>query len=385
MRKRECTSLLTLEAPFPRGLLYSFWHKVIFFLPCKPFQSETYVSASVKEIDYVQLGIVNQAELKLQPRALFSFCTAAYTEVKNNREAHEYYLKHTIEQVAILREVVKQAKLQNPLNSASYLACMYVKLIQELLGYVRDTCLDIHKPSDKLFMVTPINKKKIVRFADTVKSSDNIPKVTNRPLLSSTGVNPSTSASGSKPSGNTKNDRILQTPSSNEKNKVEVQSKKVKSNLNKMNHVSKNVCNKHVKHPIKGAKALYSVCNACLFDANHAMCLINHVNSMNVRAKYDSKKNKKRKEWKPTSKVFNSVRYKWKPTGRTVTLVGNACTLTRLTATNKVPLRIPIPLEVVPPKHVVTRVYTRMTASCILFIIRTILKVLDNRGREESS
>ncbi|GKD42871.1 hypothetical protein Tco_1267516, partial [Tanacetum coccineum] len=37
---------------------------------------------SVKEIDYVQLGIVNQAELKLQPRVFFSFCTAAYTEVK---------------------------------------------------------------------------------------------------------------------------------------------------------------------------------------------------------------------------------------------------------------------------------------------------------------
>ncbi|GJX91396.1 hypothetical protein Tco_0344722 [Tanacetum coccineum] len=67
---------------FQGRLLYSFWHKAIFFPPCKPSRSETYVSASVKEIDYVQLGIVNQAELKLQPRAFFSFCTAAYTEVK---------------------------------------------------------------------------------------------------------------------------------------------------------------------------------------------------------------------------------------------------------------------------------------------------------------
>ncbi|GJU48929.1 uncharacterized mitochondrial protein-like protein [Tanacetum coccineum] len=48
----------------------------IFFPPCKPSRSETYVSASVKEIDYVQLGIVNQAELKLQPRAFFSFTMA---------------------------------------------------------------------------------------------------------------------------------------------------------------------------------------------------------------------------------------------------------------------------------------------------------------------
>ncbi|GKD91606.1 hypothetical protein Tco_1367113, partial [Tanacetum coccineum] len=80
---------------------------------------------------------------------------------------------------------------------------------------------------------------------------------------------------------------------------------------------------------------------------------------MNVHAKSASKKNKKRKEWKPTGKVFNSIRYKWKPTGRTFTLVGNACPLTRLTATNKVPLRVSVPLEVVSLKHVVTRVYTR--------------------------
>ncbi|GJS03421.1 retrovirus-related pol polyprotein from transposon TNT 1-94 [Tanacetum coccineum] len=214
-------------------------------------------------------------------------------KVKNNREAHEYYLKHIMEQAAILREVVEQAKSRNPLDSASYSACMYVKLIQELLGYVRDTCPDIHKPSEKLVAVTPINKKKTVRFADTVTSSGNIPKVPNRPLLSSTGVNPSTNASRSKSSSNTKNDRISRTPSSNEKNKVEVQSRKVKSrkvksSLNKRNSDSKNVCNEHVKHPIKGAK---------LFVL--------------------------------------------------------------LTATNKVPLRVPIPFEVVAPEHVVTRVYTR--------------------------
>ncbi|GJY28091.1 hypothetical protein Tco_0403858 [Tanacetum coccineum] len=99
---------------------------------------------------------------------------------KNNRETHIYYLKHTIEQAAILRETIKQARSLNPLDSASYSA----------------------------FAVTPINKKKTVRFTDTVTSSGNIPKVTNRPILSSTGVNPSTSASRSKPLDKTKNDRI---------------------------------------------------------------------------------------------------------------------------------------------------------------------------------
>ncbi|GJT02925.1 hypothetical protein Tco_0824094 [Tanacetum coccineum] len=238
---------------------------------------------------------------------------------KNNRETHEYYLKHTMEQAAILREIVEQAKSLNPLDSASYSACMYVKPIQELLGYVRDTFPDIHKPR----------------------------------------VKPSTSTSRSKPSGNTKNDRISRPLSSNDKNEVEVQSRKVKSHLNKMNSESKNVCNEHVKHFVEGAKALCSICNECMFEANHAMCLIDHVNSMNVRAKPASKKIKKRKEWKPTRKVFNSVGYKWKPTGRTFTVIGNACPLTRITTTNKVPFREPIPLKVVAQEPIVTKVYTR--------------------------
>ncbi|GKF68908.1 hypothetical protein Tco_0198587, partial [Tanacetum coccineum] len=107
------------------------------------------------------------------------------------------------------------------------------------------------------------------------------------------------------------------------------------------------------------AKAVCSICNECLFDDNNAMCLIDHVNSMNVHAKSASKKIKKRKEWKHTGKVFNSVGYKWKPTRRTFTLVGIACPLTRITVTNKVPLKVPITLVVVAPEHVVTRVYTR--------------------------
>nr|GEW91432.1 integrase, catalytic region, zinc finger, CCHC-type, peptidase aspartic, catalytic [Tanacetum cinerariifolium] len=75
---------------------------------------------------------------------------------KNNRETHIYYLKPTMEQAAILREIVKHAKSLNPLDGASYSACKYVKLIQELLGYVRDTCPDIHIPSEKLVDVTHI-------------------------------------------------------------------------------------------------------------------------------------------------------------------------------------------------------------------------------------
>ncbi|GKE38859.1 hypothetical protein Tco_1462264 [Tanacetum coccineum] len=140
---------------------------------------------------------------------------------KNNRETHIYYLKHTMEQDVILREIVEQAKSLNPLDSTSYSTCKYVKLIQELLGYVRDTCPNIYKPSEKLVAITPINKK------NTVSSFLN------------------------------------------------------------------------------------------LFDARHELCFLEFVSDMNVSSK------------------------------------------SKITATNKVPLREPIPLEVDAQESVVTKVYTR--------------------------
>nr|GEU46883.1 integrase, catalytic region, zinc finger, CCHC-type, peptidase aspartic, catalytic [Tanacetum cinerariifolium] len=104
-----------------------------------------------------------------------------------------------MEQAAILREIVEQAKSLNPLDSASYSACKYVKLIQESLGYVKDTCPDIHKPSEKLVAIMPINKKKIVTFTEPVISSSTSQKqlgssqtqakqATNNYVLTSTGV-----------------------------------------------------------------------------------------------------------------------------------------------------------------------------------------------------
>ncbi|GJS73099.1 retrovirus-related pol polyprotein from transposon TNT 1-94 [Tanacetum coccineum] len=100
-------------------------------------------------------------------------------------------------------------------------------------------------------------------------------------------VKQSTSASGSQPSGNTKKDKIQQTPSSTLKNKVEAHPRKVKiSNL-----------------------------------------------SMKIKTVL--------------------------PTGRTFTIVGNACPLTRITTTTEVPLRKSSALDNKTPKPVVTLVYSR--------------------------
>ncbi|GJX36717.1 retrovirus-related pol polyprotein from transposon TNT 1-94 [Tanacetum coccineum] len=153
------------------------------------------------------------------------------------------------------------------------------------------------------------------------------------PLLSMpTGVRLSTSASGSQPSGNTKNDRILQTPSSNSKNKVEAHSRNVKSSLNKKNGTVNVI----------------------------GSAVVQNLKKQNDSDFHKSKKHKSKKDiWKPTGKVFTQIGYIWRPTGRTFTIVGNACPLTRITTTNEVPSRKPIVLDSESPKPVVKLVYSR--------------------------
>ncbi|GKE47087.1 retrovirus-related pol polyprotein from transposon TNT 1-94, partial [Tanacetum coccineum] len=144
-------------------------------------------------------------------------------------------------------------------------------------------------------------------------------------MLYSTGVNPSNSASGSQPSGNTKKDKIQRTPSSTMKNKVEAHPRTIKSNLKNKN---------------------------CIVEPKG----ITNVQHSKLNANFELLR---RKVWKPTGKVFTNIRYIWRPTGRTFTIVGNACPLTMITTTAKVPLRKPTALESDTPKPVVTLVYSR--------------------------
>nr|GEZ96083.1 hypothetical protein [Tanacetum cinerariifolium] len=292
---------------------------------------------------------------------------------KNNRETHIYYLNYTIEQAAILMEIVEQAKSLNPLDSASYFTCKYVKLIQELLGYTTDTCPGIHKPSKKLIAVMPINKKKIVRFTKSVISSStskkqlgfsqtNTKQTTNNYVSTSTGVSLSTKSSRSKSTDNTKNDRMQISSRTQKKNKVEDHSKVVKSCLNKPNCVVEPSENANVHHfkLNTNSELMCVICNSFMFDARYELCVLEFVSDMNASYKSKSvKKAKNKEEWKPSGKVLTKIGYNWRPTGRTFTLVGNVCLLTRITTTNKVPLKEPIPLEVVAQEPVVTKVYAR--------------------------
>ncbi|GJY21912.1 retrovirus-related pol polyprotein from transposon TNT 1-94 [Tanacetum coccineum] len=96
---------------------------------------------------------------------MYMLTSAIALKVTNNRSSRISILRD-MEQAAILREVVEQAKSRNPLDNASYSACIYVKLIQELLGYVKDTCPDIHKPGKKRPKVpksVPNSKPKVAK------------------------------------------------------------------------------------------------------------------------------------------------------------------------------------------------------------------------------
>ncbi|GKE98860.1 hypothetical protein Tco_0022211, partial [Tanacetum coccineum] len=130
---------------------------------------------------------------------------------------------------------------------------------------------------------------------------------------------------------NTKKDKIQQTPSNSQKNKVEAHPRKAKSSLKNKDWVVAPKGTANVQHP-----------------------------KLNTNSKLKCvKKVQREKVWKPTGKVFINIRYIWRPTGQTFTIVGNACPLTRITTTTEVPLRKPTALENETPKPIVTLVYSR--------------------------
>ncbi|GJZ01226.1 retrovirus-related pol polyprotein from transposon TNT 1-94 [Tanacetum coccineum] len=278
----------------------------------------------------------------------------------NKRTAHSAYIKYTQEETAVLRDLVEHVKANYPLDPSLEFSCRYAKLIQELLTNISKTCPSINNTSKKLVVVNPKNKDKRVRFTEPVTSSGNtITKtastsnlVSNKPMLSSTGVKPSTSASGSQPSGNTKKDKIQQTPSSTQKNKVEAHPRKVKSSLINKDCVvaPKGTANaQHSKLNVNSELKCVK-CNGCMLFDNHDL-------------------------------------YIWRHTGWTFTIVGNACPLTRITITPEVPLRKLNALESETPKPVITLMYSqksRKSKTNVLVSKSKVLKSVSANKKEPS-
>ncbi|GKF13816.1 hypothetical protein Tco_0055278, partial [Tanacetum coccineum] len=178
----------------------------------------------------------------------------------------------------IIESEVYQSHSGLPLLESAF---RYTKVIQDLLSHISRSCPSINNCGPQLIEVIPRKKDKKV------------------------------SASGSQPSGNTKNDRILQTPSSNSKNKVEDHPRNVKSSLNKRNGTVKVTGSASVQKSTKQDDSDY-VCvtsNDCM---SSNLCVSNSLNVVKSRAK--PKKNKAKKDiWKPTGKVFTQIGYIWRP------------------------------------------------------------------------
>ncbi|GJR16994.1 retrovirus-related pol polyprotein from transposon TNT 1-94 [Tanacetum coccineum] len=162
---------------------------------------------------------MENADLKAQIQEKV-FATA---ELQNELKRLKDYLKKTIENTNTIRGLVERARKQNPSEPLLEYACVFTKHVHELLVYVSKTCPSLTKPSEKLVAVTPMNKDKKVRFADPITSSSNTQKHvdshkikdSNKPLLHSTGVKCSTSASRSKPTGSSSKSKIIESRISN--------------------------------------------------------------------------------------------------------------------------------------------------------------------------
>ncbi|GJV08829.1 retrovirus-related pol polyprotein from transposon TNT 1-94 [Tanacetum coccineum] len=236
--------------------------------------------------------------------------------LKNNRSAHLNYISHLKESVETVMEI-------------------------ELLEYVIGTCPKSFNERDNKAPSTPVTRKKQVTFNDKPgTSSSNTQKhevhqkvqQTNIPVIPSTGVNTSTEASGSKPRSNTKKNRILPAKSENKK-KVEDHPRTNKSVWTKVNRVDSSISSKRVVINLN-FESVCKTCNKCLNSANHEMCVVNILSSVNATPTVkivlnkgkqiwkpkgklsDNSLNKTKRVWKATGKLFADIGYQWRPTGK---------------------------------------------------------------------
>ncbi|GJS55134.1 retrovirus-related pol polyprotein from transposon TNT 1-94 [Tanacetum coccineum] len=250
----------------------------------KRVQSKEQCDALIKQVN-IKSGEISDLNAKLQEQGL----VIAALENELRKHKGKALDKEATETHSVDPNVSKDnmepitPKLLNKRTAHS----SYTKVIQDLLSHISRSCPSINNFGPQLVEVTPRKKDKKVRFAESLTSTENTKTdstsniVSNKRVLHSTGVRLSTSASGSQPSGNTRNDRIQQTPSSNSKNKVEAHPRNVKSSLNKKNEL-----------------------DDCMSSDN--LCVSNSMNDVKFRAQ--SKKSKSKKDiWKPTGKVVQIV------------------------------------------------------------------------------
>ncbi|GJU15462.1 hypothetical protein Tco_1143428 [Tanacetum coccineum] len=117
-------------------------------------------------------------------------------------------------------------------------------------------------------------------------------------------INTSTKASGSKPRSNTKKNRILPAKSENKK-KVEDHPRTNKSVWTKVNRVDSSISSKRVVIN-SNSESVCKMCNKCLNSANHEMCVVNMLSSVNATPTVKIVLNKGKQIWKPKGKLSDN-------------------------------------------------------------------------------
>nr|GEX25490.1 retrovirus-related Pol polyprotein from transposon TNT 1-94 [Tanacetum cinerariifolium] len=80
--------------------------------------------------------------------------------LRNNRDAHQDYLRHLKESVETIYDIVEKAKIVRPLDRSIVSACHYTKHSQELLEYTIGTCPQGSHPRAKQIAYIPLIMKK---------------------------------------------------------------------------------------------------------------------------------------------------------------------------------------------------------------------------------
>nr|GEV16123.1 hypothetical protein [Tanacetum cinerariifolium] len=209
------------------------------------FQKNT-LSSSESAPTFAEFFEINELKAQAQGKGHSDFAIKRETPFSQ---------RHTLDEAATLREIVKSERLLSPLNISL----------------------------DYALVVTPKNKTKQIRRTEQLTNSGKTTVTTppsanldsNTPVLSSTGVILVSSASGSMSQDNTKKNRIQRTQRKAKKNKVKDHLRNVKSSLNKKSVVDSKATSSvlnfvsYVNSDLKCAS-----CNGCLFSDNHDACVV---------------------------------------------------------------------------------------------------------------
>ncbi|GJU48211.1 hypothetical protein Tco_1217766 [Tanacetum coccineum] len=190
--------------------------------------------------------------------------------LKNNRSAHLNYISHLKESVETVREIVEEARVVKPLDNTLNYACQYTKLSQELLEYVIGTCPKSFNERDNKAPSTPVTRKNY----------------------------------GSKPRSNTKKNRILPAKKENKK-EVEVHLRTNKSVWTKVNRIDSSISSKRVVIN-SNSESVCKICDKCLNSANHEMCVVNILSSVNATPTVKRILNKGKHIWQPKGKLTDN-------------------------------------------------------------------------------